>query len=94
MARSKFGDPMFELEAFRKEIYCIEESTCEIVETFRRHKQTFGAPAVIQRPGNWPPVPPVVTPLFSTTTYKIRRVRVEEYAYYVNKLHQNVCLET
>jgi len=27
-------------------------------------------------------------------THKTRRVRVEEYAYYVNKLHQNVGLET
>jgi len=26
--------------------------------------------------------------------HKLRRVRVEEYAYYVNKLRQNVGLET
>jgi len=27
-------------------------------------------------------------------THKIRGVRAEKYAYYVNKLHQIVCLET
>ena len=33
--RSKFGAPMFETEVFRKQIYYIKESTCDIVETFR-----------------------------------------------------------
>jgi len=42
-ARSKFGAPMFEPEIFRKQIYCIEKSTCDIVGTFRRHPQSFGA---------------------------------------------------
>ena len=32
--------------------------------------------------------------IFSAMTYKIRGVVVEEYAYYVNKLRQNVGLET
>jgi len=32
--------------------------------------------------------------MFSATTHQLRRVRVEEYAYYVNKLRQNVGLET
>jgi len=36
-ARSKFGAPIFETEVFRKQMYCIEESTCNIVGTFRRH---------------------------------------------------------
>jgi len=35
-ARSKFGAPMFEPEVFRKQIYCIEESTCDIDGTFAR----------------------------------------------------------
>jgi len=35
-AKSKFGAPMFEFEVFRKEKYCVEESTCDIVGTFRR----------------------------------------------------------
>jgi len=31
--------------------------------------------------------------LFSAKTHKIRGVREEEYAYYINKLRQNVGLE-
>jgi len=31
-----FGAPMFEPELFRKQIYCIEENTCNIFGTFRR----------------------------------------------------------
>jgi len=42
--RSKFGAPMIESEVFRKQMYCIEESTCDIVGTFRRPPQPFGAP--------------------------------------------------
>jgi len=38
-ARSKFGAPMFEPEVFRKQMYCIEESTCDIVVTFLRPPQ-------------------------------------------------------
>ena len=44
--RSKFGAPMFETEVFRKQMYCIEESTHDIVGTFRH------PPLVIRRPGN------------------------------------------
>ena len=32
-ARNKFGAPMFEPKAFRKKMYCIEESTCDHVGT-------------------------------------------------------------
>jgi len=39
---SKFGGPMFETEVFRKHMYCIEESTCDIVGPFRRPTQWFG----------------------------------------------------
>jgi len=35
-ARSKFGAPMFEPDIFRKHLYCIEKSTCDIIGTFRR----------------------------------------------------------
>jgi len=35
-ARSKFGVRMFEPELFRKQIYCIEESACDIFGTFWR----------------------------------------------------------
>jgi len=34
--KSKFGDPMFEPEVFRKQMYRFEESTCDIVGTFSR----------------------------------------------------------
>jgi len=67
-ARSKFGTPMFEPKAFPEQIYCIEESTCDIVGPFRRPPQSFPAPAVIRRPvvirqqGNSAPLP-LVTPL-------------------------------
>jgi len=50
-ARSKFGAPIFEAEVFRKQMYCTEESTCDIAETFRLPPQLFGAPIVIRRPG-------------------------------------------
>ena len=39
-----FGVPMFEFDVFRKQMYCIEESTCDIVVTFRRPPQSFDAP--------------------------------------------------
>jgi len=32
--RNKFGAPAFEPDVFRKQMYCIEESTCDIVRTF------------------------------------------------------------
>jgi len=71
---------MFEPEVLRKEIYCPEESTCEIVGNFRRSQQTFGAhrsdlathndPA----PGKLcPPCPPVVTPLSNTDNIAFHR---------------------
>jgi len=34
-ARSKFGASMFEPEVFRKQMFSIEESTCDIVRIFR-----------------------------------------------------------
>jgi len=35
-ARHKFGAPIFEPEIFRKQMYCIEEDTCDIVGIFWR----------------------------------------------------------
>jgi len=49
-ARNKFGAPMFKPEVIREQIYCIEESTCVKVGTFRRSP-------VIQRPGCVPILP-------------------------------------
>jgi len=61
---------MFEPEVYRKQMYCIEKSTCDIAGTFRRPRQSFGvprndsAPPVTWRPGNYASLaPPLVTPL-------------------------------
>jgi len=37
--KKKIWRPIFEPEAFRKQMYCIEESGCDIVGTFRRPLQ-------------------------------------------------------
>jgi len=62
-ARSKFGTNMFEPEVFRKQIYCIEEST-DIVGTFRRPRSHSVPPVEIRRPGNCAPLahPPSLRP--------------------------------
>jgi len=54
---------MFEPEVFRKQMYCIKESTYDIVVTFRRPPRSFGASAVIRRPGIYAHLVPLVTPL-------------------------------
>jgi len=38
---------MFEPEVFRKQMYCVEESTCDIVGPFRRPTQSFGAREIV-----------------------------------------------
>jgi len=48
--RNKFGALMFEPDVFRKHMYRINESICDIVGTFRR-------PPVIRRAGIMPPCP-------------------------------------
>ena len=55
-AKIKFDAPMFEPEVIRKPMYCIEESTCDIVGSFRRPSHLFGAPVVIRRPGKCAPL--------------------------------------
>jgi len=45
-SRSEFGAPMFEPEFFWKQIYCIEEGTCDV--TLLR---LFGAPGSHSSPG-------------------------------------------
>jgi len=49
---------MFEFEVFRKQMYCIEESTCDIVWTFRRPRSHSALSVVIRRPGNCSPLAP------------------------------------
>jgi len=73
-ASNKFGAPMFEPELFRKQMYSIEKSICDIVGTFRRPPQPpqwFDAPIVIRRPGN---CAPLVTPLYAFIGDKFRPV--------------------
>jgi len=56
-AKSKFGAPMPEPEVFQKQMYCVEESTFDIVGTFRR-PTVIWYPLVIRRPGNCAPLAP------------------------------------
>jgi len=72
---------MFEPEVYRKEMYCTEESTCDIVGTFRRPPQSFSALVVIwcprsdSVPGELRPLDPgLVTPLATTD---LRQVKVQ-----------------
>jgi len=39
--------PMLEPKVFRKQMYCNKESTCDIVGTFRRPPQWFGAQGIV-----------------------------------------------
>ena len=64
--RSKFDGCMFEPEASRKQMYCIEESTCDIVGTFRHPPLWFGDWGFV------PPLPPLVTPLATSTGFVFR----------------------
>jgi len=57
---------MFEPEVFRKQTYCIEESTCDIIglsapPTVIRHPHSDSVP------GNCAPAAPLVTPLVTAT---------------------------
>jgi len=65
----KFDAPMLKTKVFRKQMYCTEQSTCDIVGTFWRPSairptpQWFGALIVTQRPGNLrSPCPPSLRP--------------------------------
>jgi len=62
-ARSKFGPSMFEPEVFRKQMYCIKESTCVLVRTFRCHPKPFRAPRSDSAPGELCRHSPLLTPL-------------------------------
>jgi len=69
-AKSKFGAPTIETEFFQKQICCIEESTCDIVGTFRRLLQQFVAPQWFGAQRIVPPLSPLVTPLIKNN-YKL-----------------------
>ena len=65
-ARSKFVAPMFEPEVFRKQMFCIEESTCDVVGTLRRPSQSFGAPRSDSAPRQ--SCPPRYAPAYKPTS--------------------------
>jgi len=73
-----------ETEVFRKQMYSIEESTCDIFGTFQRPPQSFGAPITIWRPGN---CALLLTPLYVISCFRsahpfltIRRRKWTPYA--------------
>ena len=59
LGQEKFGTPMLELKVLRKQMYCIEESTCHIVGTVQ-------PPAVLWCPGNSAPLTSLVMPLIAS----------------------------
>jgi len=67
---------MFEPVVFRKQIYCIEESTCDIVGTFGRPCSPSVPPAEIRLPcsdspsGELCPLAPPVTPLLASRSFR------------------------
>jgi len=62
--------PMFEAEIFRKQMYCVDESTCDSVGTFRRFPQWFDAPIATRRPG----IAPLVTPLLQSNSMLLQHL--------------------
>ena len=77
----KFGAPIFEPEVFRKQMYCIEGCTCDIVGIFwgpRNHSaqpQYFSTPRVILRQGNCAPLPLRCAPADWTIMQRVKRYR-------------------
>jgi len=67
-ARSKFAAPMFANEFFRKQMYCIEDSTCDVVGTFGAFRSDSAppSPTVIRRPGDRSPLPLTGEQIFAT----------------------------
>jgi len=68
LGKKQLWRPMFEHEVFRKEMYCIEEGTCDTVETFLCPPQWFGAPTGKWHPGKCAPLTTLVTPLHASKT--------------------------
>ena len=66
---------LFETEVVRKQMRCIEKSTCDIVGTFRHPSLPLGAPRSDWRPGNNGPLAPLVT-LLRQLPPKVGKLRV------------------
>jgi len=73
-AINKLGAPIFETEVFRKHMFYIEGSTCDIVGTFRHPRSQwapphwFGVPIVTRRREIAPSSPHHVAPLVPCPT--------------------------
>jgi len=63
---ASLAPPTFEPEVFRKQTYCIEESVCDIFETFRGPMQWFGAPRSDSAPGE---LCPLCTPRYAPDSF-------------------------
>jgi len=63
---------MFEPEVFRKQMYGIEESTCDIVGIFRRPSQSFCASRSDSTPGGLC-LPPRYAPVATTRFFPATR---------------------
>jgi len=61
---------MFEPEVFRKQMCCVEGSTCDIVGLFGALRSDLAPPAVIQSPGIFPPCHTLFTPLVQPLSLK------------------------
>ena len=59
---TSLAPPCSNLRSFASKC-AVEESTCDIVVTFRHPPQSFSAPIVIRRPENCATLPTLVTPL-------------------------------
>ena len=66
--RSEFDAAMFEPEVFRKQIFCIEESICDIIKLFRR-------------PGKCPPLAPPRSAPACVTKHKIDNKTRQKHQY-------------
>jgi len=78
--RGNLALPRAKPYVFRGQMYCIEESTCDIVGTFR-HPQLFGARCIVSR------FPPLATPLDGSSVYRntygvVYLIYFDQYVYH------------
>ena len=73
---------MFQFEVFRKQMFCIEESTCDIDRNFRRPPWRFGAPILIWGPGNCVPLAPSSLRPCALTLHLNRFRQIDNQQYY------------
>jgi len=59
---ASFWCPMFGFEVFRKQMYWIEENSCDIVWTFWRPRSHLALSVMIRRPGKCAPLVTTLRP--------------------------------